>query len=58
MLASRANISIVTYRGDTMRQSAFLLAASFALGACAAHSGEPHDDATPAAAVDGQEAYS
>ena len=46
------------YRGETMRQTAFLLAASFALGACAAHSGEPPDDATPAAAVDGQEAYS
>jgi cytochrome c5 len=45
------------YRGDIMKQTVFLLAASLALGACAAHSGEPKDDAAPATAIDGEQAY-
>ncbi len=40
-----------------MRQIVLLLAACFALGACAAHSGEPEADAPSTVAVDGEQAY-
>mgnify|MGYP001824810819 CR=1 FL=1 len=40
-----------------MRKIAFLLAAGFAIGACAANSGEPQVDATASTAVDGEKAY-
>ena len=40
-----------------MRQIIFLLAASFALMACAHHSGDSQDDKTSTIAIDGQQAY-
>jgi len=40
-----------------MRQIAFLLGAGFAIGACAANSGEPQADPSATAAVNGEQAY-
>jgi cytochrome c5 len=40
-----------------MRQIVFLLAAGFAIGACAADSGESQTDAAATAVVDGERAY-
>jgi cytochrome c5 len=40
-----------------MRQITFLLVAGFAIGACAANSGEPEADAVSTTVVDGEQAY-
>ena len=45
------------HRGDTMRQIVFLLAASFALLACAHRTGNSQTDETSTTAIDGEQAY-